>query len=42
VVLDEIELDGDLVNKVLEVTLETADADDVLIDRYSLPVDEEE
>lgn len=36
-VLDEIDRDGDLVNQVLEVTLESADADDLLIQRYPLP-----
>ena len=37
VVLDEIESDGDLVNMVLEVTQETAESDDIHVDRYPLP-----
>lgn len=40
VVLDEIDQDGDLINTVLEVTLETAGADEVIIDRYPLPENE--
>jgi hypothetical protein len=39
VVLDEVDHDGDLVNQVLEVTLETANDDELLIQRYKLPED---
>jgi len=42
VVLDEIDQNRDLVNTVLEVTLEIASADEVLIDRYPLPENEED
>jgi hypothetical protein len=35
--LDEIDRDGDLVNRVLEVTLETIESDELTIDRYKLP-----
>lgn len=35
--LDEIDQDGNLVNMVLEVTLEAVDSDEVIIDRYPLP-----
>lgn len=42
VALNEIDQDGDLLNKVLEVTLEAADAEEVVIDRYPLPEDTEE
>lgn len=38
-VLDEIDDDADLVNKVLEVTVETADAVEIRIERYSMPED---
>ena len=38
-VLDEIDRNGDLVNMVLEATLETADSEEITIDRYPLPVD---
>jgi hypothetical protein len=34
--LDEIDRDGDLVNVVLEVRLETAESDEILVDRYPL------
>jgi hypothetical protein len=37
--LDEIERDDDLVNTVLEVTLETIDSEEIVIDRYVLPAD---
>jgi hypothetical protein len=40
--LNEIELDGDLVNKVVEAALETLNADEVLIDRYPLPAEDVE
>jgi hypothetical protein len=40
-VLDEIDRDGDLVNVVLEVTLETTEPDEIIIDRYALPTDAE-
>jgi hypothetical protein len=36
-VLDEIDRDGDLVNQVLEVALESADAEDISLTRYPLP-----
>lgn len=39
--LDEIDRDGDLVNMVLELTLETAESDEIIIDRYALPTDPE-
>jgi hypothetical protein len=39
--LDEIDRDGDLVNMVLELTLETARSDEIIIDRYALPTDSE-
>jgi hypothetical protein len=39
--LDEIDRDGDLVNVVLELTLETALSDEIVIDRYALPTDSE-
>ena len=35
-VLDEIDRDRVLVDMVLEVTLETAESDEILVDRYSL------
>jgi hypothetical protein len=41
-VLDEIDRDGDLVNMVLEVTLETIESDEIIIDRYALPTDAED
>lgn len=37
--LDEIERHGDLVNMVLEVTLETVDAEEIGIARYGLPAE---
>jgi len=40
--LDEIDRDGDIVNKVLEVTLEAVDSDEILIDRYPLPTDQDD
>ena len=39
--LDEIDRDGDLVNVILELTLETALSDEIVIDRYALPTDSE-
>jgi len=39
--LDEIDRDGDLVNVVLELTLETALSDEIVVDRYALPTDSE-
>jgi hypothetical protein len=39
VALDEIDRDDDLVNMVLEVTLETTESDEIIIDRYALPTD---
>jgi len=41
-VLDEIDRDGDLVNMILEVTLETIESDEIIIDRYALPTDAED
>jgi len=35
--LDEIDRDGDLVNTVLELTLEITESDEVIINRYALP-----
>ena len=35
--LDEIEQDGDLVNKALEVTLEDWSHTEYLVERYSIP-----
>ena len=40
--LDEIDRDGDLVNMVLELTLETARSDEIVVDRYALPTDSDE
>jgi hypothetical protein len=37
--LDEIDRGGDLVNMVLDVTLETAESNEIIIDRYALPTD---
>ena len=37
IALDEIESDGDLINKVLEVTLAEPDSEEVVIERYPLP-----
>jgi len=37
----EIDRDGNLVNMALEVTLETALSDEIVIDRYALPTDPE-
>ena len=37
--LDELDRDSDLVNVVLELTLETAQSDEIVIDRYALPAD---
>ena len=39
--LDEIDRDSDLVNMVLELTLETARSDEIVIYRYTLPTDSE-
>jgi hypothetical protein len=39
--LDEIDRDGDLVNVVLELTLETALSDEIVVDRCALPTDSE-
>lgn len=36
-ILDEIEKDGDLVNKLLEATLADAAADEIVIRRFDLP-----
>jgi predicted nuclease of predicted toxin-antitoxin system len=36
-ILDEIERDGDLVNKVLEATLSEPDSEEIVIERYPLP-----
>jgi hypothetical protein len=41
-VLDIIEQEGDLVNQVLEATLEAAGSEDIAIDRYALPANERE
>jgi hypothetical protein len=41
VVLDEIDRDRDLVNVILEVTLETIEADEIIIGRFALPKDME-
>jgi hypothetical protein len=38
-VLDELGREGDLVNTVLEVALETIDSDEIVLDRYALPMD---
>ena len=40
-VLDEIDEDVDLVNMVLEVTLETSESDEIIVERYALPTDTE-
>jgi hypothetical protein len=40
-VLDEIDRDGDLVNVILEVTLETIEVDEIIIGRFALPKDME-
>ena len=37
IALDELDRDSDLVNVVLELTLETAQSDEIVIDRYALP-----
>jgi hypothetical protein len=37
--LDELDRDSDLVNVVLELTLETAQSDEIVVDRYALPAD---
>lgn len=36
-ILDELDADADLVNKGLEATLETADSEEIVIQRYPLP-----
>src|SRR6266496_3982998 len=37
IALDEIESDGDLINKVLEVTLAEPDSEEIAVERYPLP-----
>jgi hypothetical protein len=39
IALDELDRDGDLVNQVLEVTLEGDETQDITIRRYALPKD---
>ncbi|MBI3676947.1 MAG: DUF5615 family PIN-like protein [Proteobacteria bacterium] len=39
--LDDLEQDDDLVNQVLEVTLETADSEEIVTQRYALPKEPE-
>src|SRR5262249_47559037 len=35
--LDDVERDGDLVNALLELSLDSAESDEIIVDRYPLP-----